>query len=100
MTDDCKARCSSVAQLSLSAACMGLLWEVVFWELPSAGDPGGLSLPCCNELEGMAPASVSICPKSLHGALYKGHPLHSLQDGPSDLARWPDASWGMAIESK
>lgn len=85
---------------ALSAACMGLLWEVVFWELPAAGDPGGVSLPCCNELEGVAPASVSICPKSLRGPFCRGHPLRPLQDGPSGIARWPETSLGMAIESK
>jgi len=54
--DVCKALLSSIPQLL--AVCMGLLWEVVFWELPAAGDPGGARLACCNELfRGMAPAS-------------------------------------------
>lgn len=71
---------------ALLAVCMGLLWELVFWELLAAGGPGRARLPCCNEqFGGMAPTS-HLCkhlPKITEWGLLQGP---CLQGGPNGMA--------------
>lgn len=100
VTDVCKALLSSMAQgFAFSAVCMGLLWELVFWELLAAGAPGGTRLHCCRASRWN---STCLPPEQVWPShcFLQGPLILSLQDGPTGVAGWPGASGCTAGENK
>lgn len=88
---------------AFSAVSMSRLWEVVFWELPDAGDPGGARLPLCSKPLGGIMAPISCLCKHLLKITAQGFlqgPPTASSPGCSQRSGWPGASQYIAVESK
>lgn len=98
----CKATLSSIPQLpQLFARVSSGNW--CFGSSYLQGTLVGPGCPAATRSLGQRhspPACASICPKSLHGASCRHHPLHPLQDSPSGMAGRPGAIWRVVVESK